>query len=98
MRIDYYHAGNSHDEWFTLDRTVLEPLEWPGNLDKAIDASNLGNYLFEVRERESGKLVYSRGFSSVFAEWKTTDEAQHANRTFSESLRFPAPLGRWKCC
>ena len=37
----------------------------------------------------SGKLLYSRGFSSVFAEWKTTDEAQHANRTFSESLRFP---------
>ncbi|MGA2005060.1 MAG: M64 family metallopeptidase [Terriglobales bacterium] len=91
MRIDYYHGGNSHDEWFTLDRTVLEPLEWPGNLDKAIDESNLGNYLFEVREQGSGKLVYSRGFSSVFAEWNTTDEALHANRTFSESLRFPSP-------
>jgi len=91
MRIDYYHGGNSKDEWFTLDRTVLEPLEWPGNPAKAIDASGLGNYLFEVREQGSGKLLYSRGFSSVFAEWKTTDEAQHANRTFSESLRFPAP-------
>ena len=91
MRIDYYHGGNSHDEWFTLDRTVLVPLEWPGNLSKAIDESQLGNYLFEVREQGSGKLLYSRGFSSVFAEWKTTDEAQHANRTFSESLRFPTP-------
>ena len=90
MRIDYYHGGNSHDEWFTLDRTVLEPLEWPGNSSKAVDESQLGNYLFEVREG-SGKLLYSRGFSSVFAEWKTTDEAQHANRTFSESLRFPSP-------
>ena len=90
MRIDYYHGGNSHDEWFTLDRTVLEPLEWPGNPSKAVDESQLGNYLFEVREG-SGKLLYSRGFSSVFAEWKTTDEAQHANRTFSESLRFPSP-------
>ena len=93
MRIDYYHAGNSHDEWFTLDRTVLEPLEWPGNPDKAIDESGLGNYRFEVREQGSGKLVYSRGFSSVFAEWKTTGEAGHANRTFSESLRFPTPVG-----
>ena len=91
MRIDYYHGGNSKDEWFTLDRTVLEPLEWPGNPDKAIDQSGLGNYMFEVREQGSGKLLYSRGFSSVFAEWKTTDEAQHANRTFSESLRFPSP-------
>lgn len=91
MRIDYYHGGNSKDEWFTLDRTVLEPLEWPGNPNKTIDESGLGNYLFEVREQGSGKLVYSRGFSSAFAEWKTTDEAQHANRTFSESLRFPCP-------
>lgn len=91
MRIDYYHGGNAHDEWFTLDRTVLEPLEWPGNLNKTMDESHLGNYLFEVREQGSGKLLYSRGFSSVFAEWNTTEEAKHANRTFSESLRFPSP-------
>ncbi len=91
MRVDYYHGGNSKDEWFTLDRTVLEPLEWPGNPAKSIDQSGLGNYLFEVRDKASGTLLYSRGFSSVFAEWKTTDEAQRANRTFSESLRFPTP-------
>jgi hypothetical protein len=91
LRVDYYHTGNSHEEWFSLDRVVLEPLEWPGNVNKAIDDSGLGNYLFEVREKGSGKLVYSRGFNSVFGEWKDTDEALHANRTFSESLRFPSP-------
>jgi hypothetical protein len=91
LRVDYYHTGNSHDEWFSLDRVVLEPLEWPGNLNKSIDESQLGEYLFEVRERGSGKLVYSRGFNSVFGEWKTTEEALHGNRTFSESLRFPSP-------
>jgi hypothetical protein len=91
LRVDYYHTGNSREEWFSLDRVVLEPLEWPGNLNKAIDESQLGNYLFEVRERGSGKLLYSRGFNSVFGEWKTTEEALHANRTFSESLRFPSP-------
>lgn len=91
LRVDYYHTGNAHDEWFSLDRVVLEPLEWPGNPQHAIDETNLGNYLFEVRERASGKLLYSRGFNSVFGEWKTTEEALHANRTFSESLRFPTP-------
>jgi len=91
LRVDYYHTGNSHEEWFSLDRVVLEPLEWPGNLNKTIDESQLGNYLFEVREQASGKLVYSRGFNSVFGEWKTTEEALHGNRTFSESLRFPTP-------
>jgi hypothetical protein len=91
LRVDYYHTGNSHEEWFSLDRVVLEPLEWPGNLSKSIDESQLGDYLFEVRERSSGKLLYSRGFNSVFGEWKSTEEALHGNRTFSESLRFPSP-------
>src|SRR5205085_2016520 len=91
IRVDYYHTGNSKQEWFSLDRTVLEPLEWPGNPAKAVDESGLGNYMFEVREKASGKLVYSRGFNSAFAEWQETEEALHANRTFSESLRFPSP-------
>jgi hypothetical protein len=91
LRVDYYHTGNAHGEWFSLDRVVLEPLEWPGNPHKAIDESQLGDYLFEVREQSSGKLLYSRGFNSVFGEWKTTEEARHGNRTFSESLRFPTP-------
>src|SRR5271163_2771281 len=91
LRVDYYHTGNSHEDWFSMFRLVLEPLEWPGNSSKSIDESQLGNYLFEVRERGSGKLLYSRGFDSVFGEWKTTEEALHGNRTFSESLRFPAP-------
>src|SRR5258708_39438619 len=91
LRVDYYHSGNAKEEWFSLDRTVLEPLEWPGNPAKAIDDSGLGNYLFEVRDKSSGKLLYSRGFNSAFAEWRDTEEALHANRTFSESLRFPDP-------
>src|SRR5882757_7058898 len=92
MRVDYYHTGSSKEEWFSLDRTVLEPLDWPGNPAKAIDDSGLGNYMFEVREKQSGKLVYSRGFNSAFAEWRETAEALHSNRTFSESLRFPSPV------
>src|SRR5258708_39470925 len=91
LRVDYYHTGNSHGEWFRLDRVVLEALGWPGNLNKSIDESQLGEYLFEVRERGSGKLLYSRGFNSVFGEWKTTEEALRGHRTFSESLRFPSP-------
>ena len=69
LRVDYYRTGNVHEEWFSLDRIVLEPLEWPGNPHHVIDQSQLGIYLFEVRETSSGKLLYSRGFNSVFGEW-----------------------------
>jgi hypothetical protein len=91
MRLDYYHTGNTAQESFAVDRIVVEPLPWPGDPAKSIDDTNLGNYFFEVRDQASKRLLYSRGFSSIFAEWVTTDEARNASRTFSESLRFPAP-------
>ncbi|HEX8635612.1 MAG TPA: IgA Peptidase M64 [Pyrinomonadaceae bacterium] len=91
MRLDFYHTGNAAQELFSVDRVVVEPLPWPGNPRRAIDESNLGKYLFEVRDQKTNRLLYSRGFASIYGEWETTDEAKVANRTFQESLRFPAP-------
>src|ERR1043166_2312421 len=91
MRVDYYHTGNASQEMFSLDRVVIEPLAWPGNPQKNIDDTNLGKYFFEVRDRATNRLLYSRGFASIYGEWESTDEAKAANRTFSEALRFPAP-------
>ena len=92
MRFDYYHTGNAKQEVFSVDRVVIEPLEWPGSPSKTIDRTNLGKYFFEVQDR-GGRVLYSRGFASVYGEWETTDEAQKINRTFHESLRFPEPSG-----
>src|ERR1044071_7519181 len=91
MRVDYYHTGDASQEVFSLDRVVVEPLPWPGDPRQAIDSSNLGKYLFEVRDAKTKELVYSRGFASIYGEWETTDEAKTVKRTFQESLRFPAP-------
>ncbi len=90
MRLDYYHSGNHKQELFSVDRIVIEPLAWPGKLDQAIDRTNLGKYFFEVRDK-NGRVLYSRGFASIYGEWETTDEARTVNRTFHESVRFPAP-------
>jgi len=91
MRVDYYHTGNATEERFSLDRVVIEPLPWAGNPNRPIDDTNRGKYLFEVYDAGNGRLLYSRGFSSIYGEWETTGEAKTINRTFSESLRFPAP-------
>jgi len=91
MRVDYYHTGNDKEERFSLDRIVVEPLPWAGNPARPIDATNLGKYFFEVSDSASGRVLYSRGFSSIYGEWETTGEAKVQNRTFSESLRFPQP-------
>ncbi len=91
MRVDYFHTGNDHQEMFSLDRIVIEPTPWPGDPRKNIDDTNLGKYFFEVRDRATNRVIYSRGFASIYGEWESTEEAKHVNRTFSESLRFPAP-------
>jgi hypothetical protein len=91
MRLDYYHSGDAAQEIFSVDRIVIEPLPWPGSPAQNIDDSNMGKYLFEVRDAASKQLLYSRGFASIYGEWETTDEAKTAKRTFQESLRFPAP-------
>jgi IgA Peptidase M64/Peptidase M64 N-terminus len=91
MRLDFYHTGNAAEEVFSVDRVVLEPLAWPGRPARALDESNLGKYLFEVRDAKTNRILYSRGFASIYGEWETTDEAKTARRTFQESLRFPAP-------
>jgi hypothetical protein len=91
MRLDFYHTGTASEEVFSLDRAVVEPLAWPGNPRRAVDDSNLGKYLFEVRDAKTARVLYSRGFASIYGEWETTDEARAVRRTFQESLRFPAP-------
>jgi hypothetical protein len=90
LRVDYFHAGTSAEERFSLDAVALEG-PWPGRLDKALDDTNLGKYLFEVADAQTGALIYSRGFASVFGEWETTPDANTRARTFHESLRFPEP-------
>src|SRR5262245_37556308 len=89
MRIDYFHTGNATEERFSLDRILVEPLPWSGNPARPADETNRGKYFFEVIDAATGRLVYSRGFSSIYGEWEETAEAKTANRTFAESLRFP---------
>ena len=92
MRVDYYHTGNATEEHFSLDRVVIEPLPWPGN-PVAADrrAPTAASTSSRCVDAAGGTVLFSRGFSSIYGEWETTGEAKEMNRTFSESLRFPAP-------
>jgi hypothetical protein len=92
LRLDYFHTGNATEERFAFDGLVLEGA-WPGPPDRLIDDSNLGKYLFEVRDAKTSAVLYSRAFASIYGEWETTGEAKERSRGFSESVRFPEPKG-----
>ncbi len=91
MRLDLLHTGGMGTEIVAVDRIVSDG-PWAGSLATADDGLGLGHYRFEVLEPATGRLLYARGYSSIYAEWETTPEAKAAHRTFRESLRFPWPL------
>lgn len=90
MRIDLYHTGNHEISAYSFDEAIIEG-PWSGTHTKLIDTLNLGNSMFYVYDAESGTLIYSRGFSTMFGEWQTTAEAKERIRTMRESVRFPVP-------
>lgn len=91
MRVDYFHTSTTKgDEIVALDRVVSDG-PWPGSRTRLVDTSNLGKYYFEVVDRDTNQVVYSRGFASVYGEFETTPEAKQRAATFHESLRFPWP-------
>ena len=90
LRLDYVHTGAATEEQFALDGLALEG-DWPGPLDRWVDNTNLGPYRFQVIDPKTNRVIYSRGFASVFGEWQETNEAKQLRRSFHESVRFPAP-------
>lgn len=91
IRVDYNHSGNALSEQYALERVVVEPLPWPGGPQQNLDHTGRGQNRVEVVDAVTGDLLYSRGFSTIFGEWKTTAEAGKMNRSFQESVRFPKP-------
>jgi hypothetical protein len=91
MRVDYYHIGTKGQEQITLDK-VYEEHEWPGSKVNLLDTLNLGDCFVKVSDVQTNMLLYSRGYSTVFGEWQTTEEALRGTyRTFRETIRFPFP-------
>ena len=90
MRVDYFHSGGLGTETLALDQIVSDG-PWSGSRTRLIDDLNLGKYLFEVVDRRTNQVIYSRGFASIYGEWETTPAAREVYGTFHESLRFPWP-------
>lgn len=90
LRIDYTLSGNHSQQFFYLDELKEEPY-WSGSLRNLIGSTTLGPYKVEVFDKKTSTLIYSHGFSTLFQEWQTTDEAQTVNRSFEQVTRIPFP-------
>ncbi|GAB4332984.1 MAG: hypothetical protein Kow0037_11020 [Calditrichia bacterium] len=91
LRIDYFHIGDAKSEIVTIDQMYVQGI-WAGNPDQLIDQFDNGRYYVKVYDRDSGKLIFSRGFDSYFGEYQTSAPAlKGIQRTFHESALVPYP-------
>ena len=88
MRVDYFHTGGVGGEAVRLD-TVLVEGAWPGSPTRLLDTTNLGKYFFEVIDRQTQRVLYSRGFASIYGEWETIPESVPPPARFTNLCVFP---------
>lgn len=92
LRIDYVHSGDDSTEFYAIDELREESL-WGGSKTNLVDTFNYGNYKFVAYDKASGKVLFTKYFSSMFAEWRTTAEAETTTKAFSETIIMPYPKG-----
>lgn len=90
LRLDYFHSGDKNNDYYSFDELIEEP-HWGGSKTNLLDIFNYGSYKFILLDEESGKEIYSRTYSTLFQEWKTTDEATRTVKSFSETVIMPFP-------
>jgi len=90
LRIDYFLAGDFDNETVFLSRMSEEPF-YGGSQKNLVDNENLGTYRYAVYDSASGELLFSRGFCSLFQEWRGTPEAKMTTRAFPMTAVLPFP-------
>jgi len=91
LRVDYYHTGTATREIFSLDKMRIEG-DWPDSPNWLLDETNLGKYRVELADLATHRVLFSRGFASIYGEWETTGEAHNETfRTLAEAVRVPEP-------
>jgi hypothetical protein len=90
LRFDYYHSGSVEAEYVMPDEMILEG-KWAGPRKNLIDPFDYGASKIMVFDSLSNKLIFTRGFSSLFIEYQATEEAKSQCGNFPESILMPLP-------
>jgi hypothetical protein len=90
LRLDYLHKGNAHSE-------TIEPVAfwqggiWSGTRTQLIEPVRLGEMVLTVKDAQTGYIIYTRSYSTLFGEFVTTEKAEKELGSFEESIQMPYP-------
>lgn len=90
LRIDYYHSGRYQVDYFSLQSCQKLPF-YSGSHTYLIDKTNNGAYKVALFDRKSKQMIFSKGFSSLFNEWQSSEEAKNMCGNYEETVIVPYP-------
>ena len=89
LRIDLTFAGDASHQQIFLEGLTKEGA-WSGSKTNLIDPFRYGEYFMEV-QTSSGEAIYSKGFNTLFQEWRTTADALTTPQAFNSTNVIPFP-------
>jgi len=91
LRVDYFHIGDAGTEEIIIDKIYAEG-SWAGNPGNCVQEVELGMYKVKVEDVSTDRLIFSKGYNNIFAEYKTIDAGiKGIRKTFHESVLIPFP-------
>ena len=90
LRINYLHIGNKNVEQLQIDHFTLVN-HWNGTRSQLLEPYHYGDILIEVLDDASQKLIYSRSYSCLFTEYRTTERGETEIARMEECVNMPMP-------
>ena len=89
MRLDFVFAGDAAKQDLFLGN-ISKEVEWNGSKTILADPFEYGEYFLEVISKNN-VVIFSKGFNTLFQEWRTTAEAKETKKAFNSSYVIPYP-------
>ena len=90
LRLDYVFAGNNSEQHIFFERAYATP-QWAGRRARLTEVPLRGNGQISLRDHDSGQLLFTHTFSTLFQEWQVEEEATRVSRAFQASYNVPMP-------
>lgn len=89
LRVDLTFAGDASYQKIFLEGLTKE-CAWSGSKVNLLDPFKYGEYFMEIQTPQ-GTPIYSKGFNTLFQEWRTTADARTTPQAFNSSYVIPFP-------
>ena len=90
LRIDLVLSGNYSRQSAYIHRLQRYSGRF-GSARQDCSPFDYGEYRYFLLHPVSGDTLFQRGFSTLFEEWRTTDEAREKQRAFQQTIEMPMP-------